>query len=462
MQPPASGGIGEILRLVVGKHGRDNALQLLDAAGIRGRGGGGFPTGHKWWLVASADSQEKFFVCNANSIQPGSMKENWFIRTNPGKVVEAVAIAAYCVGAPTGYIALPESAVEESAALERAVRVAHEAGTLGSNAFGSASGIHVQLIRTPDAYIAGEETALLEFIEGRPLQPRGKPPMPSSAGLYSKPVAVNNLETILQCRYALSVGPEVYRETGTPYAPGTTVFTLHGRVNRPGLYELPLGTLLRDLIFLHGGGMSESSTFKAAFPGGVGSAPLGSSDLDTPLDFDSVRDRGSDLGSGVLVVLAQQDCMVELAVRLAAYFHDASCGKCKPCKDGTARTYKMLTRLSAIDQMSIDISDQTQPPSKRTAQLVVLNNDQPRGISYTDRVTGLDKISHLCEFFQYRGDCHHSSEAANVLMRLLSLFQEEFIDHKQSGVCRLPGFNRLTPPWPVSDKTMQVPLKGQD
>lgn len=427
-----------VLHSVICGHGREGTLEMLDRAGVRGRGGGGFPTGHKWWLVSSTPADEKSFVCNANFAPDTPTKESWFLRTNPNKVVEAITIAAYCTGSQNAYIALPQSATEELLAVEDAIRNAYAGGTLGTNIRGTNWTLDLSVVKTPDAYIAGEETALLNFIEGKALQPRGKPPLPTDSGLFGKPTAINNLETVLQARYALKLGPEAYTSMGTPDAPGTMVFTLQGRINRPGIYELPLGTTLHNLIFQAGGGMAGDSEFKAVFPGGPGSAVLAEDMLNTSMDFDSIRDAGSDMGSGGVIVLGQEDCMVEVAIRLATFFHEVSCGKCRPCKDGTVRALMMLTNLDELDRASVDIEKQQLPASPRSTQLPIINNlNRPSGISYTDTVKGMDKISHLCTFFKYRGDCHHTTEAASSLISLLSVFRKEFEDHIQFGKCRL-------------------------
>jgi len=432
-QPPDE---DTVLYDVVHRKGREASLTLVDRAGLRGRAGGGFPTGHKWWLVSTDECKEKFFVCNANLADPGRCKESWFLLTNPAKVVEAVAIAAYCAGAHSAYLALPENAQEEIAAVESALRRSYDSGTLGQSVLGSGYELNIKLVKTPaGAHLAGEETALLEFIEGKPLQPRKKPPLPASQGLFGKPTAVNNLETILQGRFALKVGVDAYRSVGIAEAPGTMVFSLRGHVNRPGLYELPLGTTLHDLIFTWGGGAATS--LKGIFPGGISSPVLTEARLDTRLDFDSLRDAGSDLGSGVVIAIGPDICAVELATRLARFFHDASCGKCRPCKDGTGRTHLLLSRIDQLDRSGIDVSVQDLPASKRQPQpqLTILNNIA-HGISYTDAAQGLDKILYLCEFFKFRGDCHHSVEAASSLLSLLRAFPEEFARHMQSGACQ--------------------------
>lgn len=429
---------GSLFAHVVGQMGRESALEVLDRAQVRGRAGGGFPTGHKWWLVATADSPEKYFVCNANLAEPGRCKESWFLLTNPAKVVEAVAIAAFCVDSHHAYIAIPEMARNEIAALESALRSAYASGLLNNSATVSGYPLDIRLVQTPSAHLVGEETALLEFMEGKALQPRKKPPVPTSVGLFGKPTAINNLETVLQCRYALKTGVEAYRASGAAQAPGTMVFTLRGSVSRPGLYELPLGTTLREAIFTWGNGISSNTALRGIFPGGVGSAVLTSAGLDTPLDFDSLRDAETDLGSGVIIVIDENTCPVELAERLAQFFHTASCGKCAPCKDGTGRAHTLISRIEDLEKSGVDISERMLPPSKRPSQsqLTILNN-LARGISYTDSAKGLDKILTLCEFFKYRGDCHHSVESATTLISLIKAFPEEFEHHMRYGMCML-------------------------
>ncbi len=447
LKSPQAGSQDCVLYDVVHRKGREASLDLLDRAGVRGRAGGGFPTGHKWWLVSSSEAEEKFFICNANLAEPGRGKESWLILANPDKVVEAAAIAAYCAGAHRGYIALPEHAHAEIAALEGALKGAYQAGLLGRDVLSSGYGLDLLLAKTPQAHLAGEETALMEFIEGKALQPRKKPPLPTSSGLFGKPTAINNLETVLQCRYALKIGIEAYRALGTPQSPGTMIFSLWGCVNQPGLYELPLGTTLRELIVTNGGGVRAGAELKGLFPGGIGSPLLKPDALNTPLEFDSLREAGSDLGSGTVIAIGEETCAVELATRLARFFHEASCGKCRPCKDGTARTHTMLSKIDQLDRPSVDLEGTSLPASRRAPQpqLTILNN-QARGISYTDSAKGLDKISLLCEFFKYRGDCHHSTEAAACVVSLLNAFPEEFNYHMLHGMCKVPEFEAVQGP----------------
>lgn len=402
-------------------------LLELDRAGVRGRAGGGYPTAHKWYLVSRKEGESKYFVCNANA-HPGDLKVPYLLGASPHKLIEAVAAAALLSGASTAYLAVPGWHSQLVQLLRGALDEVREAGLLGAGAFGGRRSLEVQMFEIPDVYIAGEETALLEAIEGRAPRPRGKTPLPTSQGLFGSPTAVSNLETVLQAFLALRGGADAYRRWGTDTAPGTMIFELQGDVERPGLYELPLGTSLRDLVFGHGGGSGQRE-IKLIFPGGLSSAPVGADALDLALDYDSLRDAATDLGSGSVIVVSSEVAAPDLATELAAFFHHASCGKCRPCKDGTQRTLTMLGRLGELDKKSIDLVGRSMPAPKRRYALQILGQapvTAPTGISYTDMTDGLAKISELCEFYKFRGDCHHSTEAASVIQRLIELFRPEF------------------------------------
>jgi NADH-quinone oxidoreductase subunit F len=254
------------------------------------------------------------------------------------------------------------------------------------------------------------------------------------------PTIVNNLETVLQAHYILKVGAAEYRRFGARRAAGTLIFSLSGHVKRPGLYELPLGTSLRELIFEYGQGLMYERPLKAVFPGGISSPVLGPESLDTNLDFDSMREIESDIGSGSVIVAAEGTCMVQVATQLAEFFYYNSCGKCQPCKDGTQRTVVMLHNIDRLDEKSIDRTGKVLPQSLRRRTLNVLSNtNQVAGISYTDTAEGLDKIQHLCEFYKYRGDCHHTTEAATSIQSLLRRFKHEFEDHSSQSECHHQG-----------------------
>jgi NADH-quinone oxidoreductase subunit F len=428
----------EVARRIAHSITRDEAIQVLDDGGLRGRAGGGYPTAHKWWLVSQHESEEKYFICNANAGQAGSFKERFLLSANPRRIIEAVMTGALAVGANVAFIALPPHLFAEAQLLEDAINEARDHGYLGRDIFNTQRRLDVFVYKSLGGYIIGEETALMELIEGKVGRPRTKPPLPTARGLFGMPTIVNNLETILNAYYILKVGAEQYRQEGQTHAPGTLIFSLSGHVKRPGLYELPLGTSLRELIFEHGQGLLDDRALKAIFPGGLSSAVLGPESLDVGLDFDSMREADSDLGSGSVIVVAEPTCMVQVATQLAEFFYYGSCGKCQPCKDGTQRTGVMLHNLQRLDEKSIDRSGKILPPSLRKRTLNVISN-QVAGVSYTDTAEGLDKIRHLCEFYKYRGDCHHSTEAANSIQGLLKRFINEFEAHTLSSECHHEG-----------------------
>jgi NADH-quinone oxidoreductase subunit F len=416
-----AGGYASLSRLRT-EGGAEAALDLLEAAALRGRAGGGFPTAMKWRQVASGDGR-KHFICNAHSGQPGGHKESVIIRANPHRVIEASVHAAAVIGAQTAIIYLGRALEHEHALLEQASEEARARGVLGRE-----TGVpDVRIVRSPGGYITGEETALLEVIEGRPGRPRRKPPMPTRAGLYGEPTAIDNLETVLQAFYACRHGAQHFREAGTTYCTGTLIFSVVGEVEHPGLYELPLGTSLRTLIQA-AGGVAGARPLKAALVGGVSGTVLGPAHLDTSLDYDSIRERGGDLSGGVVMVVSEATSMVDLARELADFYQENSCGKCQPCRDGTWRVNYMLNNLDRLDEKSIDWARVRRPSTKREIAVTLLNEqaEERVGISYTDNGIGLDKIRLLAKWYEHRGDCHFSTEAARAVLSLINSFAEEF------------------------------------
>jgi NADH-quinone oxidoreductase subunit F len=411
----AAGGYAVAARAASDPH---DLLLEVHRAGVRGRAGGGYPTAHKWYLVSRHEVERRFFVCNAN-VHAGDAKVPYLLTLSPHAVVEGVVTAALLCGAAEAFLAVPAARPELAAPVAQALAEAQAAG--------ATQGVEVRIVALPDAYVAGEETALLESIEARSPRPRLKPPLPTAKGLFGGPTAVNNLETVLQAWLALRVGAEGYRQHGSDASPGTLVFSVQGEVARPGLYELPLGTPLREVVVEHAG--ADPRAVKMVFPGGWQSPPVAGGALEVALDYDGVRDAGTDLGSGAVIVIGDGVAAPELAVQLASFFHEASCGKCRPCKDGTKRALTMLERLDRLDQKSIDLEGRAMPQPKRRYALRVLgqpDHSAPSGVSYTDMTSGLAKIEEMCEFFKHRGDCHHSYEAATVLQRLIELFRPEF------------------------------------
>ncbi|KAB7767214.1 NADH-ubiquinone oxidoreductase-F iron-sulfur binding region domain-containing protein [Xanthomonas maliensis] len=410
--------------------GTEIALERLAASGLRGRAGGGFPAAVKWRLVRESSSTEKCFVCNANTGQLCGGKEGILIGLNPHRVIEAVALAARVVGAKIAFIHLGSSLEHEQQLLQEALQDAMSAGYLEMQ--GQTIELHIH--RSENGYIAGEETALLELLEGRPGRPRGKPTMPTQAGFEKRPTVVNNIETVLQAFFAIKYGPEHFREVGTKYASGTLIYCIAGDIARPGIYELPLGIRLGELINGHAGGVAGGHTFKAALVGGTSGTALGSKHLETALDYDSLTETGGSLGSGVIIVISSQSSMVDIARKLAKFYYETSCGKCQPCKDGTRRALYMLDHLDRIDESAIDWDAAESSPSSRGIPMLLVDNARTErsSISYTDSGTGLEKIRLICNWYSTRGDCHHSMESSRMLHSLLEGYSEEFENERHA------------------------------
>lgn len=330
-----------------GLHGLEAALALppedvigiVAESGLRGRGGGGFPTGEKWLAIREVGTGERYVVCNAAEGEPATFKDRHLLRTNPYQVLEGLLIAAYAIGAAGAYIGLKEAFAPESSALVRAAQEMHDAGV--------ADPVPVEIVYGPDLYLFGEETGLLEVIEGRPPLPRSH--RPYMEGLFAQPPAedptlVNNVETLANVPHILREGPDWLRASGTDRSPGTMVFTVTGDVEREGVFELPLGTPLRALVEDVAGGMLAGGTLKAIVPGASATA-LVASQLDVPLDFEAMADAGSGLGSGGFAVYDDSTCAVQLASLYSRFLWIESCGQCPPCKFGSGEITAHLDRI---------------------------------------------------------------------------------------------------------------------
>lgn len=418
-----SGGL-KVFKNLLSKSNARKIIRELEKSKLRGRAGGGYPLAHKWWLVRNSKSKEKYFICNANSGSPGGFKEKYLINLNPYRVIEAVAAGALVVGAETGIIAIPPLLSDEANILNKVIQELERNKFLGSNVLGSGKNIKISVFETPGEYITGEETALLELLQGKIGQPRGKPSLPTEKGLFGKPSCVNNLETVLQAHYILKEGVSNFQRSGIPNAFGTVIVCLSGNVKRPGIYEIPLGLQLKELIYDLGQGVENNLPLLGVLPGGISSPILLENEIETGMDYDSLREAGSDMGSGSVLVISNEFNAVDISKNLSTFFHEVSCGKCLPCKQGTDRTTVMLKNLGNLDKKSIDRMYESLPDTKRVRSLNVI---QPMGgISYTDTVEVSDKIPHLCEFYKYRGDCRHSFEAASSIQSLFYKFRNEF------------------------------------
>jgi NADH-quinone oxidoreductase subunit F len=324
-----------------------DVVNLVKESGLRGRGGAGFPTGVKWGFLPKG-VYPRYLLCNCDESEPGTFNNHQIIDRNPHQLIEGVAISAYAIESNVAYIYMRGEFAAAAVTLERAVAQAYQAGLLGKNIQGSGYDLDIYIHRGAGAYICGEETALMESLEGKIGQPRLKPPFPAVAGLYGKPTIINNVETLANVPRILEKGVEWYRSHGTEKSPGTKCFSLSGHVNRPGNYELPFGTPLRELIESpeYGGGMRDGRPVKIIIPGGASAPWLTGDQLDLPLDYESIAAAGSMLGSGAVIVLNDTVRAPHLAYKMDEFFKHESCGKCTPCREGTHWLVRVLHRMA--------------------------------------------------------------------------------------------------------------------
>jgi NADP-reducing hydrogenase subunit HndC len=334
--------------------------QVIDEiknSGLRGRGGAGFPTGLKWGFVAKEKASPKYVICNADESEPGTFKDRVILEGDPFNMIEAMAIAAYAIGASEGYIYIRGEYALAQRRLKNAIHQAEENGLLGENIFGTDFSFHMHIHSGAGAYICGEETALIESIEGKRGEPRNRPPYPTNVGLWGKPTVVNNVETLANVTPIIRNGAAWYRTIGTPNSPGTKVYTILGNVNNTGLIEVPMGITLREIISIYANGMKDGATFKLAQTGGSSGSVIPAILQDTPMDFDSYQKAGVSLGSGALLICDDSTCVIDLAKVLMNFFRKESCGKCNPCRIGNERAYQILTNISEGMGSPKDVDD---------------------------------------------------------------------------------------------------------
>ncbi len=324
----------------------EEVIEEVKKSGLRGRGGAGFPTGLKWEFTAKAKSDQKYVLCNADEGEPGTFKDRLIMEGDPHSLIEGMVIAGYAVGATKGYIYIRGEYYGSIEILKKAIEQAYEYGFLGENILGSGFSFDLKVRLGAGAYVAGEETALIESIEGKPAKPRLKPPYPPTYGLFGKPTVVNNVETFVNVPRIILNGADWFRSFGTPSSPGTKVFSLVGNVVRKGIVEVPMGTTVRDLVFRFGGGVEKGRQLKMVQTGGSAGTFIGPDKLDVPLDFDSYGKYGVSIGSGVILVIDDIHCAVDLALTVMQFFEHESCGKCTPCREGTRMAVDILTRIS--------------------------------------------------------------------------------------------------------------------
>ncbi|HTX91610.1 MAG TPA: NADH-quinone oxidoreductase subunit NuoF [Anaerolineales bacterium] len=378
-----------------------DVINVLEASGLQGRGGAGFPTGRKWRFVAGPKSDKKYVVCNADESEPGTFKDRVILEGDPHSILEALTIAAFTVGADEGFIYVRGEYQLAQRRLEKAILQAREYGLLGKNIMGTPFSFDIHVHSGAGAYVCGEETALLESIEGKRGEPRSRPPYPTTHGLWGKPTLINNVETLANVPPILLNGAEWYRSFGTASSPGTKTYTILGNVNFTGLIEVPMGITLREVINIYGRGMKPGSTFKLAQTGGSSGSIIPASLQDTPMDFESFKKAGVSLGSGALLVCDERTCVVDLAVTLMKFFRSESCGKCTPCRVGTDRALRILTSIS-----------------EGQAQL-----------------EDLDTLLKLADEMELASNCGLGQTAAVPIRDTLKNFRAEVEAHIRLGVC---------------------------
>lgn len=325
----------------------EDVIQVVSDAGLRGRGGAGFPTGKKWQLTREAPDSPRYLVMNGGEDEPGSKKDRVLLENLPHLVIEGAILAAYAIGAHKVYLYINANYHTAIRSVQDALQEAKEAGFWGENILGSGFHLDFEMVAAPHNYVAGEDTAVLEVIEGKKAWPRQKPPFPVTVGLFGKPTSVNNVETLANVGPIVLRGADWYRRFGTAESPGTMIFSLGDDVNCPGVYELPFGTPLRHLIENLGGGMKGGKKIKAIMPAAPSSAYLPANKLDTPLDHRSMREAGSALGCGVVKLIAEGTCIVEEVLKISEFFTAESCGQCPACRMETNTLTALIKKVQA-------------------------------------------------------------------------------------------------------------------
>ena len=390
------------LEKVLKEMSQDEVIDVIKESGLRGRGGAGFPTGKKWELTKASEGNQKYVVCNADEGDPGAFMDRSILEGDPHSVLEAMTIAGYTIGANKGYIYVRAEYPIAVQRLKIAIEQAREYGLLGENIFNTDFSFDIEIRLGAGAFVCGEETALLESIEGKRGQPRVKPPYPAQSGLWGKPTLINNVETYANIAQIILKGAKWYSSIGTQSSKGTKVFALGGNVNNIGLVEVPMGTTLREIIYDIGGGIPNGRDFKAAQTGGPSGGCIPKEHLDTPIDYESLKEIGSMMGSGGLIVMDDTKCMVCLAKFYLEFTVSESCGKCTPCRIGTKRMLEILERLCNGEGEELDIY----------------------------------KLEKLAANIQKSSICGLGQSAPNPVISTLKYFREEFRQHAIQKECK--------------------------
>jgi NADH-quinone oxidoreductase subunit F len=325
----------------------DDVIDMIKRSGLRGRGGAGFPAGVKWGFMPKGSDQPKFIAVNTDEGEPGTFKDREIVERDPHQVIEGVLIAAYAVGASQAFVYIRGEFFLGVKRWIKAIADAYEYGYLGENILGTNLNLEMSVHRGAGAYICGEETAMIESLEGKRGSPRLKPPYPAQIGLFGQPTLVHNIETLACIPHIIERGPGWFAGIGTDESTGPKIYSVSGHVQQPGNYELPLGISLREIIFEHAGGIRNGNHIKAVIPGGASTPMLAADQIDVQMAFETLQQAGSELGTGAIIVMDETTCMVEAARRLSKFFAHESCGRCTPCRIGSYRIYEILDRIEA-------------------------------------------------------------------------------------------------------------------
>ncbi|MBI2058792.1 MAG: NADH-quinone oxidoreductase subunit NuoF [Nitrospirae bacterium] len=382
----------------------EEVIETVKSSGLRGRGGAGFPTGNKWSFIPAA-APVRYLAVNADESEPGTFKDRLLIEGDPHLLLEGIIIASYAIKCRTAFIYIRGEFTDGANILREAIREAYAKGILGEKVLGTSYALDVLVARGAGAYICGEETGLLESLEGHRGQPRVKPPFPAIRGLFGQPTIVNNVETLCCVPPILSHGAEWFKKIGPEKSPGPKLFCISGRVRKPGIYELPMGIPAEQLVLEYGGGVPEGRKIKGIIPGGSSAAVLGPKQFGTPLDFDSLGKIGNMLGSAGVIVLDDTVCAVDALTNIMRFYAHESCGQCTPCREGTAWSVKILTRLERGEGVPRD----------------------------------LENIANLTRMISGRALCPLADGAAMPLTSFFREFKDEFVAHLEQKRCPMRG-----------------------
>ena len=376
-------------------------VDIIKDSGLRGRGGGGFSTGMKWQFALNNKADQKYVVCNADEGDPGAFMDRAILEGDPHSIVEAMAICGYAIGANKGLVYIRAEYPLAVKILQMAIKAAKERGLLGENIFNSAFNFDIEIKYGAGAFVCGEETALIHSMEGKRGEPTTKPPFPAESGYWGKPTNVNNVETFANIPFIINDEEGVFKNMGTKNSPGTKVFALAGKINNIGLIEIPMGTTLREVIYEIGGGIKDGKAFKAVQTGGPSGGCLTAKDLDTPIDFDTLKEKGSMMGSGGMIVMDEDDCMVSVSKFYLDFTVDESCGKCTPCRVGNLRLLELLEKITSGNGTEED----------------------------------LDKLQELSHVIKDTSLCGLGQTAPNPVLSTMHNFWDEYVAHVRDKKC---------------------------